>query len=135
MSNTWENGICNGYSLKYALKYAKYVNKNAICRICTPHFADDIPPVYPVHLICTVYTAGRYRTHHCNTGWTLSRPGLSRPGPEKEAYHDKSRLIFKTRPKKHMKHCVLEKSSLDPLRFAKRCGFRTSREGPIPWPK
>ncbi len=39
MSNTWENVICNEYALKYA-KYAKCVNKNAKCRICTPHFAD-----------------------------------------------------------------------------------------------
>ncbi len=36
MSNTWKNGICNEYALKYA-KYEKYVNKNAIC---TPYFAD-----------------------------------------------------------------------------------------------
>ncbi len=40
MSNLWENAICNECALKYA-KYAKHVNKIAICRICTPHFADD----------------------------------------------------------------------------------------------
>jgi hypothetical protein len=28
--------ICN--------KYAKYVSQNLICRICTPHFADDRDP-------------------------------------------------------------------------------------------
>ncbi len=39
MLNTWENVICKEHALKYA-KYAKYVNKNAICRICTPHFVD-----------------------------------------------------------------------------------------------
>jgi hypothetical protein len=27
---------------KYA-KYAKYVSQKIICRICTPHFADDYP--------------------------------------------------------------------------------------------
>ncbi len=39
MSNTCENVICNEYALKHA-KYAKYVNKNVIGIICTPHFAD-----------------------------------------------------------------------------------------------
>ncbi len=39
MSNLWESAICNEYALKYA-KYAKYVNKNTMCRICTPQFAD-----------------------------------------------------------------------------------------------
>jgi hypothetical protein len=33
--------------------------------------------------------------------------------------HDKSKLISKTRPEMHTKHCMLEKDSLDPLRFAK----------------
>jgi hypothetical protein len=37
--------------------------------------------------------------------------------------HERAKLISITRPEKHMKHCVLEKSSLtrNPLRFAKRC--------------
>ncbi len=35
--------------------------------------------------------------------------------------HDEAKLISKTRPEKHTKHCVLEKDSLNPLpvRFAK----------------
>ncbi len=34
--------------------------------------------------------------------------------------HDEAaKLILKTRPEMHTKHCVLEKYSLNPLRFAK----------------
>jgi hypothetical protein len=33
--------------------------------------------------------------------------------------HDEAKLISKTLPEKHTKHCVLEKSFLDSLRFAK----------------
>ncbi len=52
MSNAWENAICDEYALKYA-KYAKYVNKNAICRIYTPHFADGacLNHVYDVYVL------------------------------------------------------------------------------------
>ncbi len=34
-------------------------------------------------------------------------------------HHERAKLILKTRPKMHTKHCVLEKDSLNPLRFAK----------------
>ncbi len=41
VSNLWESAICNEYALQYA-EYAKYVNKNTMRRICTPHFASGI---------------------------------------------------------------------------------------------
>ncbi len=34
-------------------------------------------------------------------------------------HHERAKLILKTRPKIHTKHCVLGKDSLNPLRFAK----------------
>jgi hypothetical protein len=34
-------------------------------------------------------------------------------------YHDETKLILKTRPKMHTKHCMLEKSFLDLLHLAK----------------
>jgi hypothetical protein len=46
MSNLWESAICNEYALIYA-KYAKYVNKNTIFRICTNHFADVLVQARP----------------------------------------------------------------------------------------
>ncbi len=51
------------------------------------------------------------------------------------ASHDEAKLISKTLPEKHTKHCVLEKDSLNPLCFAKRCvaGLEISRERPTPW--
>jgi hypothetical protein len=39
-----ENEECYQRNAKYAIKYAdyeKYVILKKICRICTPHFADD----------------------------------------------------------------------------------------------
>ena len=49
--------------------------------------------------------------------------------------HDRAKLISKTLPEMHTKHCVLEKDSLNPLRFAKRCVVvsEISRERPSQW--
>ncbi len=41
------------------------------------------------------------------------------PQSSAAAAHDEAKLISKTRPEKHTKHCVLEKDSLNPLHFAK----------------
>jgi hypothetical protein len=56
MSNLWESAICNEYALKY-VKYAKYVNKNTICRMHS-HFADDIPYIY-------IYIHGKFMDIPC----------------------------------------------------------------------
>ncbi len=49
------------------------------------------------------------------TQWTdeAGQPPMTPTG------HDEAKLISKTLPEKHTKHCVLEKSFLDSLRFAK----------------
>ncbi len=40
MSNHLNFTVCREYDKKYA-RYARYANKTAICRVCTPLFARD----------------------------------------------------------------------------------------------
>jgi hypothetical protein len=79
MSNLWESAICNEYALKYA-KYAKYVNKSTICRICTSHFADA-----KRLLRSRRWERGTYECHGVARGAAIGRPGRGR------VYHEDRR--------------------------------------------
>ena len=40
--------VGNMRNMQYNMQqYAKYANTISICRICTPHFADDMPGINP----------------------------------------------------------------------------------------
>ncbi len=84
---------------KYVKKYAKYVSQNLICRICTPHFADEVAQRLQRRASIWAAPPRRARKRATNTfditpPWRLTRILVAYSAPSRQLQTVQNQQLF-----------------------------------------